>query len=138
MDVNDLNKNYLDELLNKISKEEKTFLGDFNINLVNYKNNRPTNDFLASLTSGSLLSCVLPPTRLNCHSKTLIDNIFGNLRPQETISDNITDYLTQFLIARNLFANLSSSDSKLSEKTGQTLIKKITFVITFLLIEKPF
>lgn len=48
VDVNDLNKNYVDGLLNKISKEEKTFLGDLNINLINYKNHRPTNDFLAS------------------------------------------------------------------------------------------
>ena len=42
--VTDVNGNYLNGLLGKISKEEKNiFLGDFNVNLLNYNDHRPTN-----------------------------------------------------------------------------------------------
>ena len=76
MDVTDFNQNYLNGLLDKISKEEKNIflLGDFNINLLNYNEHRPTNDFLDSLASSSLLPYILQLTRLTGQSKTLIDN----------------------------------------------------------------
>ena len=66
MDVTDFNQNYLNGLLDKISKEEKNIflLGDFNINLLNYNEHIPTNDFFDSLVSSSLLPYILQPTRL--------------------------------------------------------------------------
>ena len=92
MDVTDFNQNYLNGLLDKISKEEKNIflLGDFNINLLNYNEHRPTNDFLDSLASSSLLPYILQPTRLTCHSNTLINNIFCNLTTHEVMSGNTT------------------------------------------------
>ena len=47
MDGTDLNKKYLNGLLVKISKEP----GDFNINLLNYNDHKPANDFLDSFAS---------------------------------------------------------------------------------------
>ena len=46
MDVTDFNQIYLNGLLDKISKEEKNIflLCDFNIDLLNYNEHRPTND----------------------------------------------------------------------------------------------
>ena len=46
MDVTDFNK-YLNPLLDKISKEnEQVFLlGDLNMNLLNYNDHQPTNEF---------------------------------------------------------------------------------------------
>ena len=64
MDVTDFNQNNLNGLLDKISKKEKKIiflLGDFNIKLLNYNQHRPTNDFLDSLISNSLLSYILQP-----------------------------------------------------------------------------
>ena len=91
MDVTDFNPNYMNGLIDKISKEEKNIylLGEFNINLLNYNEHRPTNDFLDSLASSSLLSYILQPTQLAGYFKTVIDNIFCNLTSHEVISGNI-------------------------------------------------
>ena len=72
MDVSDFNN----PLLDKPSKENKqVFLhSDFNINLLNYKDHQPTNEFLDSLASKPFLPYNFQPTRLTSHSKTLIDN----------------------------------------------------------------
>ena len=77
MDLTEFNSNYLHDLLEKISKEQKSvfLLGDFNINLLNYNVHNPTNEFLDSLASNSFLPYTLQPTRIISHSKTLINNI---------------------------------------------------------------
>ena len=55
MDLNDFNTSYLNNLLDKVSKEQKPvfLLGDFNVNLLNSNNHNPTNEILHSLTSDS-------------------------------------------------------------------------------------
>ena len=57
MDVTDFNRNYLNKLLEKISKEQKSvfLLGDFNVNLLNYNEHNQTNEFLDSLASISFM-----------------------------------------------------------------------------------
>ena len=61
MNLNVFNSNYLNNLLEKISKEQKYVfpLGDFKINLLNYNVHNPTNEFFYSLASNSfyLTSC---------------------------------------------------------------------------------
>ena len=48
MNNNEFNDDYLNELLDNLSKENKTIflLGDFNINLLKYDIHPPTNEFL--------------------------------------------------------------------------------------------
>ena len=77
MDVLDLNHHF-NQMLEKVSKEQKqiVLLGDFNINLLNYDIHQPTNDFLDSLGSNSIIPYILKPTRLTRYLETLIDNIF--------------------------------------------------------------
>ena len=89
--------------LQNVSKEQNQifFLGDFNINLLNYNVHQPTNDFL-SLASNSIIPYILQPTRLKSHSKTLIDNI--------------SDHLLQFLFAPNILSNPSYNRSKIFER----------------------
>ena len=84
MDLNDFNTNYLNNLLDKVSKEKKSvsLLGDFNINLLNYNNHNPTNEFLDSLAPNSFVPYILQQTQLTSYSKTLIDNIFSNIISQ--------------------------------------------------------
>ena len=57
MDVSDFNKNYLNTLLDKLSKENKqaSFLDDFTINLLNYNDHQSANEFLDSLASNSIM-----------------------------------------------------------------------------------
>ena len=64
MDVTNFNQDYLNVLPDKISKEEKNIflLGDFDISLLNYNEYRPTNYFLDSLVSSSLLPYILQTT----------------------------------------------------------------------------
>ena len=51
MDLTDFNSNCLNKLLENISKEQKSIflLGDFNVNLLNYNEHNPTNEFSDSL-----------------------------------------------------------------------------------------
>ena len=60
MNINEFNDDYLNELLDKLSKENKTIflLGDFNINFLNYNIHLPTNEFLDSLSSHYFLPIV--------------------------------------------------------------------------------
>ena len=53
MNINELNDDYLIELLHKLSKENKTIflLGDFNINLLNYNIHLPRLPFIPLLSS---------------------------------------------------------------------------------------
>ena len=55
MNLNEFNDNYLNILLQKISKEKKNvfLLGDFNVDLLKYDKNAGTNEFI-----DSLLTCI--------------------------------------------------------------------------------
>ena len=70
MDLTDFNCNYLNKLLEKISKEQKSIfmLADFNVNLLNYYQHNQKNEFLDSLASTSFISLILQPIRTTRHS----------------------------------------------------------------------
>ena len=100
MALNEFNYYYLNSLLEKLAKEQKTvfLLGDFNIDLLKYEEHKATNEFLDSLSSNVVLPYIIHPTRITSHSKSIIDNIFSNYISQEIISGNLTltisDHLT--------------------------------------------
>ena len=122
MNINEFNDDYLNELLDKLSSENKTtfLLGDFNINLLKYDIHPPTNGFLDSLSSHYFLPHILQPSRVTTNSKTLIDNIFSNMAVPNIISGNLTasvsDHLPQFLVAPNIFFNASYPKSSSYER----------------------
>ena len=122
MDLTNFNSNYLNHLLVKVSKEQKSvfLLGDFNINLLNYNVHNPTNEFLDSLASNSFLPYILQPIKITSHSKTLIDNIFTNVILPDSLSGNLTatfsDHLPQFLIVPNIFSNSPSNKFNIYER----------------------
>ena len=64
MDLTDFNCNYLNQLLQNISKEQKSvfLLGDYNVNLLNYNEHNQRNEFLDSLASNSFIPLTLQPT----------------------------------------------------------------------------
>ena len=109
MNINEFNDDYLNEVLDKLSKENKTIFlfGDFNINLLNYDIHPPTKEFLDSLSSRYFLPHILQPSRVTTNFKTLIDNIFSNMAVPDIISGNlvgsILDHLPQFLVTPNIF-----------------------------------
>ena len=112
MDLTDFKCNYLNQLLENISKEQKSIflIGGFNVNLLNYNKHNQTDEFLDSLASNSFIPLILQPTRITSHSNTLIDNTFSNVIDPDTISGNLTatisDHLPQFAIIPNMFGNV--------------------------------
>ena len=136
MDVLQFN-NHLNQMLEKVSKEQKQIflLGNFNINLHDYNVHHPTNDFLDSLAFNSIIPYTLQPTRLISHSKTLIDNMFSNILSSEIISGNLTatisDHLTQILFARNIHSNPSYNRSNIFERDWSKFNKE-NFILDYL------
>ena len=87
-------------------------MGDFNINLITYKDDKNTGNFLDTMFSQSLLPYVTTPTRITRNTKTLIDNIHYNKPLNNIISGNlssmISDHWIQFLIKPIDFSEESS------------------------------
>ena len=134
MDFNEFNDYYLNELLHKLSSENKSviLLCDFNVDLMKYDNHHSTNEFLDSLSSHLFFPHITQPTGKRDTSKTLIDNIFSNTLIENTISGNLTatisDHLPQFIILPNVFSNPPSN-----KETGPILCKKTLYWTIFLL-----
>ena len=135
IDVLDFKNNYLSHIFEIVSKEQNQvfFLGDFNIDLLNHNDHHPTNNFLDSLASNSFIFYIVHPTRINSHSKALIDNIFSNFISPETISGNITatisDHLPQFSFVPKYFVkNLT-----IMKGIGQNLNKKTLYLTSLIM-----
>ena len=139
MDLNEFNDYYLNELLHKLSSENKSVIlfGDFNVDLLKYDNHHSTNEFLDSLSSHLLLPHITQPTRIRDTSKTLIDNIFSNTLIENTISDNLTatlsDHLPQFIILPNISLILFQINQIFMKETGPIMCKKNLYWTIFLL-----
>ena len=90
-----------------------------NVNLLNYNEHNQTNEFLDSLASNSFIPLILQPTRITCHSNTLIDNIFSNVIDSDITSGSlnatISDHLPQFAIIPNMFGNILGNNSNIYE-----------------------
>ena len=77
-------------------------MGDFNINLITYNDDKNTGNFLDTMFSQSFLPYITTPTRITRNTKTFINNIYYNKPLSNIISRNlssiISDHLIQFLI----------------------------------------
>ena len=75
------------------------FLGDYDINILNYESHRATADFADILYSYVLFPLINRPTRITSNSATLIDNVFtDNLVALEKSTNDIlvTDMIDHF------------------------------------------
>ena len=90
-------------------------MGDFNINLLNYNNDKDTTAFLDTMFSNSFSPFITLPTRVGNTSETLRDNIFYN-KPlnNDIIAGNlcsvISDHLIQFLVETSFYMHNSSKE----------------------------
>ena len=105
---------FINGILQTVTKENKHvfFLGNFNLNLLNYEHHSDTNDFLSSMVSHYFLPHILRSTRLTDHYVTIIDNIFSDITDFETKSGNIlcesSDHCPQFIILDNVIPDYKS------------------------------
>ena len=113
---NEFNDDYLNELLDKLSEEQKTTT---TIQL-NYDIHPLNNEFLHSLSSHDFLSHILQPIRVTNNFKTLIDNVFSKMALPIIISGNLTasmlHHLPRFLVTYNIFFNCSYPKSNKNER----------------------
>ena len=105
-EFNDLNlQNLLDTLAFK--NKDIFLIGDFNIGILQYDNNKDSQEFLDKIHSNFLFPYISSPSRITPCSQTLIDNIFSNKIAVESFSGNITttttisDHYAQFLLLKN-------------------------------------
>lgn len=70
----------LNNVLGKISRDNKIcyLMGDLNLNLMNNQRHNATGEFLDGLYSHLSFPLITLPSRITCHTATLIDNIFSN------------------------------------------------------------
>ena len=93
----------LQGLIDKIKQENKlmVLVGDLNINLLNHDTHYPTSEFLDSMISFGLIPKITLPTRITHSSATLIDHIFSNISPHEslagTLKIDISDHFANFI-----------------------------------------
>ena len=99
---------YMSDLLQKISKEDKTIMimADFTIDVLKYDTNTDSTAFLDSMYTNIFLPYITTPTRVTTHSKTLIDNAFSNNIKNGLISENIistiSDHFAQFILQKDI------------------------------------
>ena len=140
MDLNEFNDYYLNDLLHKLSSENKSviLLGDFNVDLMKDDNHHSTNEFLNSLSSHLFLPHITQPTRIKDTSKTLIDNIFSNTLIENTISGNLTatiyDHLSQFIILPNIFSNPPSNKSNIYERDWSNFLQE-NYILDYFFVD---
>ena len=136
MDLDKFSDNYLNTLLHKVFKENKSvfILGDFNADILKCDKHAPTNEFLDSLSSHMFLPHIVQPTRISTTSKTLID-IFSNIHIPSSVSGNLTssisDHLPQFLIVPDIFLNSSPPKSNIYERDWNNFDQE-NFILDYL------
>ena len=114
--THDFNENYILPLTDKLPREKKDILimGDFNINLLNYNNDKDATTFLDTMFSNSFSPFITFPTRVGNISETLIDNIFYNKPLNDMIAGNlcpvISDHLIQLLVEPSSFIHNISKE----------------------------
>ena len=92
---------------------------DQNINLLNAGSHEKTSDFINMIYSSHFIPTITRPTRLTCHSATLIDNLYISCRNPETLLSGIL--ITDLSDHLPIFAFVDKKGSKVDKKS------KITF-----------
>ena len=96
MELSEFNSNYLTNLLDALSLENKTvvLLRDFNADLLKYDQNSNISDFLDLMYSSLLLPHIFSSTHTIASSATLMDNIFTNNYNSSFVSGNLVNSLS--------------------------------------------
>ena len=141
MDLNEFNENYVNNLLDKLSKENETvfLLYDCYIDLFNYDQHSLTNVFFDSFSTHMLLPHIVQLTRIRNNSKTLIDNIYSNVIFPNNILGNITattlGHLPQFLIAPDMFSNPPPIKLNIFERDWSKFDQE-NFILDYLYVDR--
>ena len=117
-------------IVNVVRRENKTcyFLGDYNINILNYESHVQTAQFVDMMSSNVFLPLITRPSRVTALSATLIDNIstndIGDINNyvQGLFITDISDHFPVFLIARQM--EIKENDTHIFKKLYSFQIKE--------------
>ena len=117
-------KNLQDLLLkNDVCKKEILITGDFNINLLDYENNKKVQSFVNLMFRCGMVPAINKPTRVTRYTATAIDHIFTNSIINTKIKSairkaDISDHFPIFFVAKvNVDVNIcDQSIKKLRQK----------------------
>ena len=114
----DFNKNILETIFDMINREGKrlVLLGDFNTNLLAYKENKEVREFVDILQNNLITPSINLPTRITAQSSTIIDNILLSSFDSKIYTGNLlvglSDHCPQLAIISN--ENERKENTKLS------------------------
>ena len=134
MDPAEFNDVYLNDVLEKLSNENKTVVlkGNFNVDLLKYNSNIDSSIFLDKMYSSFVLPYISFPSRLTTRSQTLIYNIFFSIIEEDINAGNLTstisDHYAQFL----LFENTNSQKKTLPQKNSNTASKPTSILTSYI------
>ena len=143
-EVSDFTNNFIAPLLEKSSNENKNIMimSDFDVNLINYKDDKNTGNFLGTMFSQSFLPHTTTSTRITKNTKTLIDKIYYNKSLNNIISGDLSSIIfDHFLIEPLDFSEKSSKTinrqrchqnfDKLKFKAGLVKVNWHGFCLTY-------
>ncbi len=140
MNTKIFNEDYLNPLISKLAKENKTkyIAGDFNFDLMKCAHHKDTFNFLESMMDNLLLPSITIPTRINPTNNSLIDNIFtDNINPDiktGNLTIGISDHLPSFFIAPQKNTNHQPKKQKLYKRDLKNLNRE-EFLLDFAMID---
>ncbi len=95
-------KEWMEKLFSLNTQKDLLICGDYNIDLLNAKKHKPTDDFIDTMFSMSLFPAITRPSRITLQSATLIDNIFTNIAYNNIVSgllyNDTSDHLPVFVV----------------------------------------
>ena len=117
----------LDSVLNKIDSP-CILMGDYNINLLNENNDNSIANFANNLREKSFTEVILKPTRVHCHTATLIDHMWVNFsqsmnHKSRIIFSDVSDHFPTVYFYHHFKCNRGNKVIEFREKKEQNDIK---------------
>ena len=116
-------KAHLKQIFEKYSRGNKKmfFLGDYNLNCLDYQNNTKVRNFFDILFSYGMIPIINKPTRVTKTSATAIDNIFINSFFNDSIETgivktDISDHFPIFVAIKDFNTSNFPSEIKISKR----------------------
>lgn len=123
-------KNGTEKMFSANNQEDLFICGDYNIDLLNAKKHKSTDDFLNMMCSNFQYPEITRPSRITTHSATLIDNIFTNMLDSNIVSGlllrDISDHLAVFVVFDANCRRVNDTDRSRYARVSELMLSKLT------------
>ncbi len=128
----ELFKEWMEKMFSVNNQKDLFICGDYNIDLLNAKKHKSTEEFVDVMFSMCLFPKITKPSRITSHSATLIDNIFTNILDNNTVSglllNDTCDHLPVFVVYDVNYRRVMNTDRSkyIREQKNQSMLSKLT------------